>query len=100
MDELADRLEHAADALTAVSREAASLAASPRRGGLADDGAGLPGRVGRALSERWIAVLDARSHEASAAAARLGEMAGSVRQARRHYAATDEAVERRFTREM
>lgn len=66
----------------------------------AADAPGLPGRVGRALHGRWAAVLEARSHEASAAAARLTALADSVRATQRNYTETDQAVQRRFTREM
>jgi len=116
MDDVAGRLDQAADALTALSREVPTLAVAPGvfaalsvlasvgggppAGSVAVDGPGLPARVGRALHDHWTAVLDARSHEASAAAGRLAEMAGSVRAARREYAETDEAVERRFIREL
>jgi hypothetical protein len=61
---------------------------------------GLPARIGQALHDHWEAVLDARSREASVAAARVAEMARSVRATRREYVETDEAVERRFTREL
>ncbi|MGK5680393.1 hypothetical protein [Actinoplanes sp. URMC 104] len=108
MDRLADRLDQSADAVTALSRQApallvafavpATLAAS---GAPRDAGApGLPGRVGRALHDHWAAVVEARAHEASAAAAHLARMADSVRTTRRHYAETDEAVERRFHQEL
>ncbi len=120
MDAVADHLDQAADALTAVSREVPALtvtpaafaalsttsgfpagsgAAFPSSAGAAD-GPGLPGRLGRALHDHWAAVLEARAHEMSTTAARLATMAASVRTTRRHYAETDEAVERRFTQEM
>jgi hypothetical protein len=96
MDHLADRLDQAADALTTLSHEVPSLAVAP--GAIAV--LGLPGQVGQALRERWAAVLEARTREASSAAARLASTARSVRTTRRHYAETDEAVERRFTQEL
>lgn len=96
MDDLADRLEQAADALAALSREVPSLTVAP--GAFAT--LGLPGQVSLALHERWAAVLEARTREASAAAARLASTARSVRTTRRRYAETDEAVERRFTQEL
>ena len=96
MDHVADRLDQAADTMTALAREVPSLTVTP---GLFA-GAGLPGQVGQALHERWTAVLEARTREASSAAVRLAEAARSVRTTRRHYAETDEAVERRFTQEL
>lgn len=82
---------------------AAGVPAGARLAAIVPDGdsasLGLPGVVGRALHDHWAAVLEARSREASSVAARLGEMARSVRTTRRHYAATDEAVERRFQQE-
>ncbi|WP_250029168.1 hypothetical protein [Paractinoplanes maris] len=66
----------------------------------AADGSGLPGSMGRALHDHWAAVLDARSREASSAAARLGQLARAVRSTRQHYAETDEAVGRRFDQEL
>ncbi|MCO8273354.1 hypothetical protein M1L60_22430 [Actinoplanes sp. TRM 88003] len=157
MDEVADHLDQAADALSALSRDIPTLAVAPgafaafaalaaagdgassgshqqalgaaaTHGGSRADaggasppsarfepgaastsggvglaaaaGPGLPGQMGRALHDHWAAVLDARSREASVAGARLAEMARSVRATRRHYAETDEAVERRFTQEL
>ncbi|MCM4079391.1 hypothetical protein [Paractinoplanes hotanensis] len=118
MDDVADRLDQASDALTALSRDVPTLAVAP--GAFAAPGAsaapgpsafaapvpgafvvpGLPARIGLALHDHWEAVLGARSREASVAAARVAEMARSVRTTRREYAETDEAVERRFTREL
>jgi hypothetical protein len=106
MDDVADRLDQAADALTSLSREVPTLAVAPgvfaaapapARGGVPNSGAG-PGLIGQALHDHYRAVLEARAHEASAAGIRLAEMARSVRAARRQYAETDEAVERRFRR--
>ncbi|GID30139.1 type VII secretion target [Paractinoplanes brasiliensis] len=65
----------------------------------AGEGLGLPGRVSRSLQDRWAAALEARTHEAAAAAARLTTLADSVRTTRQAYTETDEAVRRRFTRE-
>ncbi|WP_127500099.1 hypothetical protein [Actinoplanes solisilvae] len=96
MDHLADRLDQAADSLTALAREVPSLALAPD----AFATQGLPGQVGRALHERWAAVLEARARETSSAAARLAEVARSVRTTRRHYAETDEAVERHLIQEL
>ncbi|HET6480301.1 MAG TPA: hypothetical protein VFG35_09730 [Actinoplanes sp.] len=115
MDHLADRLDEAAETLTALSRDVPSLSVAPHTFGAvpalsgagggapgpgsAEAGPGLPGQVGQALCDRWTAVLDARGREASSAAVRLAEMAHSVRTTRRRYAETDEAAERRFTQE-
>ena len=79
---------------------ASGLGASAASGPGASLVPGLPARIGQALHDHWDAVLGARSREASVAAARVAEMARSVRAARRQYAETDEAVERRFTREL
>jgi hypothetical protein len=98
MDEIADRLDQAAGTLTAVDRRLPALAVTPESFG-ADD-AGAPGRLGRELHAHWAAVLDARSREATNAASRLSEVARSVRITRRHYAETDETVQRRLMREM
>jgi hypothetical protein len=97
MDHLADRLEQAADALTTLDRRLPDRVVSAAAFG-ADD-SGVPGRLGRALYAHWAAVLDARSHEAADAAARLTEVAGSVRTTQRAYVQTDDAVRRRFMRE-
>ncbi|MCY1137420.1 hypothetical protein OWR29_05360 [Actinoplanes sp. Pm04-4] len=105
MDDLPDRLDQAADALTALSRDVPALAVAPGAFSAppplaAAGGPGLPARLGGALHDHWTAVLDARASEASAAAARLAELSRSVRITRQQYAETDEAVERRFQREV
>ena len=96
MDKLADRLEGAADTLTTVDKFVPELAIAASAFG-ADD-AGVPGRVGRQLHARWLAALEARSHEAAAAGARLSQLAGSLRSAERMYADADDAVARRVAR--
>ena len=60
MEKLAEHLESAADALTTVDRSLSAHAASPGAFGAGDEG--TPGRLGRQLHERWLAVLAARSH--------------------------------------
>lgn len=98
MDKLAERLEGAADTLTTMDRSVPDLAVTP--GAFGADDAGVPGRLGRQMHARWVAVLDARSREAAAAAARLSELAGSLRAAERMYADADEAVARRVARQV
>jgi hypothetical protein len=96
MDELAGRLESAADALTTVDRSLPAHAASPGAFGADDEGA--PGRLGRRLHERWAAVLAARSREAADAAARLTTLAADVRLVARSYTETDDETARRIRR--
>ena len=96
MDKLADRLEGVADTLTTVDRSVPELGVAA--GAFSADDAGVPGRLGRQLHARWLAVLAARSREAAAAGARLSEMAGSLRAAERMYADADGAVARRVAR--
>lgn len=98
MDHLADQLHRAADQLSALDRGLPGLAAPATAFG-ADD-TGTPGRLGRELHAHWSAVLDARAREAAAAAARLTEMAGSVRATAGHYTDTDEAARARLLREV
>jgi hypothetical protein len=100
MDRLADRLEQAADTLTTMDKRMPAHAVAGPSFGAAGSGGGLPGRLGRELHQHWAAVLDARSREASGAAARLAVMAQSVRAAGRQYDETDDLVRRRLTREM
>jgi hypothetical protein len=97
MDHLADRLDRAADTLATVDRRLPALYVAPSAFGAHD--AGVPGRLGRDLHARWAAVLEARGREAADLAGRLAEAAGAVRAAARDYAATDEAVRRRWERE-
>ena len=98
MDDLADRLDQAANILATVDRRVPALAAGASAFGAADE-VGLPGRLGHELYEHWTAVLSARSHEAATASARLTDAAQSVRAAARSYAETDDLVHRRLTRE-
>ncbi|AGZ38677.1 type VII secretion target [Actinoplanes friuliensis] len=96
MEKLAERLDSAADALTTVDRSLSAHAASASAFGADDEG--VPGRLGRQLHERWLAVLAARSQEAAAAAARLTELAADVRLAAKNYTETDDEVARRIRR--
>lgn len=100
MDRLADRLEQAADALTMMDKRMPGHAVAAKAFGASGPGGGLPGRFGRELHEHWAAVLDARAREANGAAARLADMARSVRTTVRHYDETDDLVRRRLNREM
>jgi hypothetical protein len=100
MDRLADGLEQAADKLTTMEKRMPDHAVAATAFGAAGSGGGLPGRLGRELHKHWAVVLDARSREASGAAARLAGMAQSVRATERHYEETDDQVRRRLTREM
>ena len=59
----------------------------------------MPGRIGHQLHVHWEAVLAARSAEAADAAARLADLAHSVRRTSRDYTDVDEAASRRFERE-
>jgi hypothetical protein len=102
MDKLAESLESAADALTTVDRSLPAHASSPGAfgafGAYGAQDAGMPGRLGRRLHERWVAVLAARSREAADAAARLTELAAEVRLTAKGYAETDDEVARRIRR--
>jgi uncharacterized protein YukE len=98
MDQLADRLDQAADTLATVDKRMPALTVAASVFGASDD-AGLPGRLGQELHAHWTAVLTARSHEAAGAASRLFDAARSVRATSRHYAETDDTVRRRLTRE-
>jgi len=97
MEQLADHLHIAADALAAVDRSMSALTVPAGAFAAADD-AGLPGRVGRQLHAHWSAVLTARAHEAADAAARLTDLAEAIRETKRDYAETDESVARHVER--
>ncbi|NMO57170.1 hypothetical protein HH310_39105 [Actinoplanes sp. TBRC 11911] len=94
MNHLADRLDRAAESLTAIQARLPRLTVPAAAFG-ADD-AGAPGHLGRDLHAHWTAVLTARSREAATAAARLTEIAFSVRDAQQRYTTTDEAAARRL----
>jgi excreted virulence factor EspC (type VII ESX diderm) len=97
MDDIADRLESAADRLSTMDRSVPSLAVPP--GALGADDIGLPGRLGRELHAHWVAVLDARSSEAAQASAHLNGLATELRKTAQDYADTDDSVGRRLKRE-
>lgn len=98
MDDLADRLDAAADAVTAVERRLPT-AAVPAAAFGADD-VGHPGRLGRVLHAHWDTVLTARALEASDAALRLTDTARAVRTTAKEYDRTDDAAARRLRREV
>jgi hypothetical protein len=97
VDQLADRLDAAADALATVDRAVPSLAVPA--GAFGADDAGVPGRLGRDLHAHWMAVLAARSREAADASGHLNHLAQALRTTARQYADTDDAVGRRVRRE-
>jgi hypothetical protein len=94
MENLAERLESAADALSTVHRSLPGHACSP--GAFGADDEGVPGRLGRQLHDRWLGVLAARSQEATEAAAHLTALAAEVRLTAKSYAETDDEVGRRI----
>ena len=96
MEKLAGGLESAADALTTVDSSLAAHRSAP--GAFAAGDEGTPGRLGRQLHERWLAVLAARSQEAAEAAAHLTSLAADVRAIAEGYAETDDQVGRRIRR--
>ncbi|MEV4703635.1 type VII secretion target [Actinoplanes sp. NPDC049316] len=96
MEQLAERLESAADALTTVDRSLPAHAASSGAFGASDEG--VPGRVGRQLHDRWAAVLAARAREAAEAAKDLTDLAADVRLTAKTYAETDDETARRVRR--
>jgi len=96
MEQLADRLESAADALTTVDRSLSAYAVPP--GAFGADDEGVPGRVGRQLHDRWAAVLAARAREAAETAKRLTELAVDVRLTAKSYTETDDETARRVRR--
>jgi len=96
MDELADRIELAADTLASVDRSVTGLAVPPTV--FAADDRGVPGRLGRDLHSRWSAVLDARAREAADTATRLTDLAQSLRATAKDYADADDAAARRIQR--
>ena len=98
MDDLAERLESAADVLSTVDRSVRAL--DVPAGAFGANGVGVPGRVGRQLHAHWRSVLNARAREAADVAAWLSEMAQASRATQRAYADADEAVARRVEREI
>jgi Excreted virulence factor EspC, type VII ESX diderm len=96
MEHLAERLESAADALTTVDHALPVHVASP--GAFAADDAGVPGRVGKQLHDRWAAVIAARAREAADTAKGLTDLAADVRLTAKTYAETDDEAARRVRR--
>jgi hypothetical protein len=96
MELLAGQLDAAADVMTTVDRRVPAPATPAAFAG--DEPIGLPGRLGAELHAHWSAVLAARAHEASDAAARLSELAVSARAAGRAYLDTDAAAADRVRR--
>jgi hypothetical protein len=96
MDRLADRIDHAAAALTTMERRVPEL--SPAAADFGADDTGRPGRIGRALYAGWTTVLAARAREAADTSARLTALADSVRAVADDYATTDDTVRRRLQR--
>jgi hypothetical protein len=96
MEQLADRLEAAADMMATVDRSLLGLTVPAIAFGT--DDAGLPGRIGRRVHAHWTAVLAARAREAADAAVHLADMADALRRTGRHYADTDETAGRRIER--
>lgn len=93
----AGRLDAAADTIADTGNAATRDELST-----ADFGADAPGwlgEVGRALHGRWALALDDRRDEAAVVAARLTDLAGSLRAASSGYADTDQAVRRRHPEE-
>lgn len=98
MDDLADRLDAAADALNTVERSLPA-AGVPAAAFGADD-VGRPGRLGRVLHAHWDTVLLARAREAADASGELIETARALRSTAQDYLRTDDAVARRLRREL
>jgi hypothetical protein len=99
-----DNLRTTATQLDAAAETIADSGAAVTRAGLSttDFGADAPGwlgELGRAMHGRWTTALDDRHDEAVEAAARLAELAASVRTASSGYADTDQAVRRRHPEE-
>ncbi len=92
MYRLADRLDEAAAALTAARPEEHEPV------GAFDDRPGAPGELTAALQRQLGATLHARGREATAAAARLGDLAVQVRQAAAGYSAADDSARERAAR--
>ncbi|MFI5494358.1 hypothetical protein [Actinoplanes sp. NPDC051859] len=96
MDQLADSLEAAAEALTTMDRHLAAHAVPP--GSFGADDIGLPGRIGSRLHHHWHAVLVARSREAADTARHLLDLAADIRTTTTAYSDTDGDVARRIRR--
>lgn len=101
MDDLAGRLDAAADALAGAGRSLPDLAVpaftfGPADGASGAGGAGRAGRLAGALHAHWNAVLAARALEAADAAATLTGTAAAVRRTARAYDRADDAAARRL----
>ena len=97
MDDVATRLDAAADALTTVERFLPDVAVPAAA--FAADEAGRPGRLGRVLHAHFEAALTARAREAADAAQRLIDTARAVRATSKEYTETDDAAAHRLRRE-
>lgn len=96
VDELAGRIGALGDD---VSAAAARLGRTdPGPAAFAGDGPGRLGELGRALHARWSAALAAREREASAAGARLTDLAGALRTAADGYRDVEDAARQRHQR--
>jgi hypothetical protein len=96
VDNLARRLDDAVTAVLDTRRDRPGAEPSP--GAFGADAGGTPGRLGRALHERWVAVLAARAQEAADAATALTDLAGAVRTTVERYEVTDDLARRRINR--
>jgi hypothetical protein len=92
-----ERLVEAAQAMTAAERVLSRMEVDPAA--LAVSAPGLAGQLGRALHQRVVEALTARSREATDAARRLGEVADALRTTADRYADVDAAASRRMSRE-
>jgi hypothetical protein len=83
LDDLARRIEAAADVL--ASRSATITLVDPGPQAFGADATGRLGDLGRALHRRFSTALGARSREAAAHGARLAETAQALRLIARNY---------------
>jgi hypothetical protein len=97
MDDLTGRLGDVAAALTDTER--ALLRIEPVAAHLGADTAGLPGRIGRALQDRWSGTLAARAREAADTARRVDELSDARHTTTRGYGDTDDLAAYRLLRE-
>jgi hypothetical protein len=97
VDSLTGRLDDVAQTLSDTRRTL--LAVRPAAVALGADTGGLPGRLGRALHDRWLAVLAARAREAADTAGRVGELGEALHTTAQRYAETDDLAARRLRRE-
>jgi uncharacterized protein YukE len=97
MQDIAERLDTAADALRTVDRALPAHTATAGTFAATEDG--LPGRLGRDLHAHWQAVLNARCDEATEVAGTLHDLAAGLRLTAKEYADTDDAAARRIGRQ-